>query len=95
MVEKIESFRASNGTIHDNAHNAWRAELADWFAATGDVTEASAKKLVDRIATISKDEVRALCDTIFQVSQTAPGATNSNASEDNFRRYWDERNLSE
>lgn len=87
MVEEITSFRASNGTIHDNAHNAWRAELTDWFAASGDVTEASAKKLVDRIAELRTKERDDLIRMIGEVIGTAPAPTSSIPAHGTADRY--------
>lgn len=72
MVEKIESFRASDGTIHDNPHNAWRAELTAWFMSGGDVTQASATALVSRIARLDEKGRISLVAMITELIETAP-----------------------
>ena len=50
MVQKIQCYEDASGKLHKSALDAWRADLAIWFARSEDVSETSARKLADRIA---------------------------------------------
>lgn len=51
MVRKIEAFQDEKGNLHTSAADAHRADVTQWFQATGAVNEAGAaalaKALVD------------------------------------------------
>lgn len=49
MVKEIKAYRDASGTIHENALDAHRADLAAWLKKSGAIADPAPKMLVDWI----------------------------------------------
>lgn len=75
MVKQVPYFEDSSGKAHKTAHDAWKADVALWFIETGAVNEASAKQLVEHIASGGRDRACELVHMLQEFSDTMPTET--------------------
>lgn len=71
MVKQIQCYEDASGKLHRDPFAAHRADLAIWFAKSGDVSETSAAKLADWI--ISTPEMTdVLIEMLNAIDETRP-----------------------
>jgi len=71
MVQQIQCYKDESGKLHEKAFDAYRADLAIWFARSESINDTSAKQLADRI-TGDRGELDGLIETLKAVSANMP-----------------------
>lgn len=75
MVRQVTYYEDSKGVAHKTEHEASKADLAGWLLDTGVMNEASAKQLVEHIASGGRDRAIELANTINVFAGTMPNLT--------------------
>lgn len=71
MVKQIQCYEDASSKLHKSAFDAYRADLAIWFARSESINDTSAKQLADRIAG-TPGELDELIETLKSIRDNAP-----------------------
>lgn len=71
MVKQIQCYEDASGKLHKSAFDAYRADLAIWFARSESINDTSAKQLADRIAG-TPGELDELIEALKSLQSHAP-----------------------
>ena len=74
MVTQFTGYRASDGTGHDNAYDAWKRELYIWLLAHGVDNTAIALSIIKAISDGRPDSFSDLAAIIEGLAASAPPA---------------------